>query len=164
MPVQEEVLKYLDGVAQEITKIADNPPKAKNRPVALAKALNLNKDASGQGSFFTDYLDRWKRKIAMDAFFEVRECDNKDGAFNFLVDKYKRAGHEISKATVGRIYESYLLTWQAKVEEMRQCGMIGPVGPDGKRLLNFTIAGDSDELKEGEIILALIKDTFHELP
>ena len=69
LPVQEEVLKYLDGVAQEITKIADNPPKAKNRPVALAKALNLNKDASGQGSFFTDYLDRWKRKIAMEAFF-----------------------------------------------------------------------------------------------
>ena len=160
LPIPEDVLKYLDGVAHEITEVANNPPKkAEKRNAELAKALGMQKDTTGQGSVFTNYSgtqkiksDRQKREIAMDAFFEVRECGYNDGAFNFLADKYKQEGREISKATIDRIYKSYLPIWQAKADELKQSGQ------------GFTVAGDTDDFREAEIILALIKDTLHELP
>ena len=161
LPIPEDVLTYLDGVAHEITKVANNPPKkAEKRNAELAKALGMQKDTTGQGSVFTNYSGTQKREIAMDAFFEIEKQGYDDEAFWIVGEKH----NNISAATVRRIYKKYYAIWEAKAKELVESGKIGPLRPDGTRFFDFSVFGTEDDFREAEIILTLIKDTLHELP
>lgn len=163
-PIPEDVLKYLDGVAHEITKVANNPPKkAEKRNAELARALGMQKDTTGQGSVFTNYSkDLKNRQIAIDAFLEIEKQQSEDEAFWTVGEKHGN----ISAATVRRIYKKYMKIWEAQVAAMFQSGQgVGPLRPDGKRLLNLTFVESAGyDLGEKSVILSIIHSRFHELP
>jgi len=156
--VPDEVLKYLDNVAHQIVKIANNPPSAKDRPLEIAKALGLGKRGAGAGSQFNDYTDRQNaRKMAMETFEKLGQSDKEYAVYQEIADKYKS-----SESTVRRYYKEHLEKWQKEVESVVDAELVE--FHDGKVKLQLAVYGTADDLRESAIILDLIKDKLKSNP
>ncbi|MBN1903735.1 MAG: hypothetical protein JW927_01425 [Deltaproteobacteria bacterium] len=145
------IVEYLADVAKEIVKIAQNPPKPKDRPVALAKALKLNKDDRGQGSPFTEYQTNCAdRLLALDVIQnEYYSPDAEDYAFE---DVAKICGK--SKSTVRRIVKKQQKRWHAIAKQLIESDAV-EYGLDG--LPRIGVAGTADDMSEAIEILKEIK-------
>lgn len=146
-PVPEEVLDYILYVAHEVVKVAQDPPKPAQRPVALAKALKLHKSGAGQGSAFSEHSTRLKnRKLALDVIAnEYYDPDYLDAAFTDIEEK-----KGISKSTVRRNFIKYKKRWRAMAEHLIESGAV-TYGQDGQ--LSITSYGTADDLREVALIL-----------
>jgi len=159
LPIPDEVMTYLDGAADRIVKTANNPPPAAKRPMEVARALGLGKKQSGAGSAFGEYADRQnKRKIAMEAFFEVKDGATPYAVFEGIGEKYGNIG----SSTVRRYYEEYLNIWERMLKSLIDQGLIEieRTEGDGSPKVNskMQVAGTIDDMREAAIILSLASD------
>jgi hypothetical protein len=159
LPVPCEVIQYLDDVAHQLIKIANNPPTAKVRPLEIAKALGLGKRGAGAASLFKDYTERQRaRKIAMETFEEIKKSGKEYVVYQEIAENYRS-----SESTVRRNYIEHLERWQIEVENLVETGLV-EFGKDGKVKIQMQIAGTADDFREGAIILSLIEDKLKSLP
>lgn len=153
-----EIIQYLDGVAHQVVKIANDPPAAKVRPLEIAKALGLGKRGAGAASIFKDYTGRQKaRKIAMETFEEMKKSDKEYVVYEEIADKYK-----LSAATVRRYYEEHLKKWRIEIDDLVNQGLV-EFEQDGVTV-KMRIAGTADDFREGVILLSLIKERLKNNP
>jgi len=150
-PVPEEVLDYILDVAREVIKLAQDPPRAAQRPIALAKALKLHKTGAGQGSPFSEYSTRLKnRKLALDVIAnEYYNPDYLDAAFTDIEEK-----KGISKSTVRRNFIKHKKRWRAMAEQLIKSGAVKH-GPSEKP--EIMTCGTPDDLREAAEILEEIE-------
>lgn len=121
-PVPCGVIGYLRDTAHELIKVAQNPPKPAQRPVAISKALKLHKDGAGQGSPFASYGERQhKREIALATAerLEFYGPGKDDYAFEDVAEKYG-----VSKSTVRRNYLEHLGRWKGIARTLINSGQI----------------------------------------
>jgi len=150
-PVPEEILDYILDVAHEIVKVAQDPPRPGQRPIAIAKALKLHKTGAGQGSAFSEYSTRYtNRKLALDVIAnEYYDPDYLDAAFTDIEEKTG-----ISKSTVRRNFIKHKKQWRAMAEQLVESETI-TYGPSG---LPETVAcGGPNDLRETAEILKEIE-------
>jgi AraC-like DNA-binding protein len=145
--IPDEILDHIAGAAHDIVKVAQDPPRPAERPIALAKALRLHKTGAGQGSPFTEYSKRLQdRKLALDVVgSEFYDPDLLDYAFD---DVSERSG--ISKSTVRRVFKKQREYWQQIAKDMIEADAV-TYGPNGKP--QMAAIGTSDDLKEASEIL-----------
>lgn len=95
-PIPDDILSYLDSVAEEICKIAENPPKA------ISKALGLYHNKKGQGRHtFKEYEEYHKEiGIALDVDKEIEKGEKEEIVFEEIGKKYKIK----SKSKIRSIY------------------------------------------------------------
>ena len=158
VPVPDEILQYIDSVADGIIKTAINSPAPKDRPNALARALGLSKKGAGPGSAFTEYTERQdRRKMAMQAFFEIEGGASQEGVF---LDLGEKNGNQ-SGSTVRRCYEAHKVKWAQMADALIESGLVefGNIGADGKPQVNLKmhVAGTADDMREAAILLVLIQ-------
>jgi len=146
-PIPQEVLNYIANVAHDIVKVAQNPPVPAKRPVALSKALKLHKSVAGQGSAFTEYSSRLKkRKLAIEVVqSEYYEPDLLDYAFE---DVSKKTGK--SKSAIRENFLKHREQWRTVAQNLVESGLIS-FTPDGR--IEMAIAGSADDLREAAAIL-----------
>jgi hypothetical protein len=155
--VPDEVIEYLDDVADGVIGVAIAPPPPKDRPMALARALKLGKKDAGPGSPFTEYTDRQNaRKIALKAFQEIES-----GATEYAVFDDLGQQNGMSGSTVRRIYLHHCAKWHQRLEDLKTAGAIelGHSDDQGKPQvkLSMTAGGTADDLREAAVILTIAK-------
>jgi hypothetical protein len=151
-PIPDEILDYLWKTANELMKVAVNPPAPAKRPLAIAKALKLHKTGAGQGSAFTEYSRRWDdRKLALDTAKRIKYYgpDKSDYAFDEIAKKY-----HISKATARRNFLAHSKRWHLMAEQLLESGTV-KFGPDGKA--KIMVFGEADDFREASEILKEIE-------
>jgi len=152
--VPSEVMTYLDKVADQLVKIANDPPMAKVRPLEINKALGLGKRGAGPESLFKDYTERQKSlKIAIETFEEINRSGKEYIIFEELAKKYKS-----SESTIRRNYKKHLEKWGADAEYLIKEKIV-EFGKDGKPKMQM--AGTADDLREMAIILTLIEQNLN---
>jgi hypothetical protein len=147
-PIPNELLNFLFETAHAIIKIAQNPPRPAQRPLAIAKALKLHKTGAGQGSAFTDYSRRLQdRKLALVTAEKIDYYgpEKADYAFDDIAKE-----HGISKSTVRRNFLAHSRQWHFMAEKLIKSGDV-TLGPTVK--LEMTICGTADDLRETAEIL-----------
>ena len=153
-PIPNEILQYLDAVAQKIVKIANNPPLAKVRPIEISRALGLGKKGGGAASVFKEYNARLTAKrMAAATFYELKECEKDYIVYQEIADRYKT-----SESTVRRNYLEHLEKWQTEINILIEKGYIAFDPEKNGVELKMRFYGDSDDMREMAIILELIKE------
>jgi hypothetical protein len=156
--VPDEVIRYLDGAAHQLVKIAGDPAEAKTRPLRIAEALGLAKKGAGAASVFKDYSNRQRaRKIAIETFEEMKKYDKEYGVFEDIAEK-----HKVSGAKVRRDYKEHLKRWRMEIDNLIKQGLV-EIETDGVTA-RLRIVGTSDDLREGAILLSLIKERLKNNP
>ncbi len=160
LALPEDVLTYLDGVADKISKISNDPPAPKDRPGAVAVALGLGKRGAGQGSPFGEYLKRKQRlHLAIQTYKKVRSWGK--NKFDYAFDEVAEETG-VSKSTVRRNFQEHVTRWREKAEALYEehetvlpnfyAGESGAIlqDDDGAYYLQFL---DEDEIWELIIIM-----------
>ena len=150
LQLPEQVEEYLLNVAQEIIKTGENPPKAKDRPIALARALKLHKDNAGAGSAYSEFSDFYtQRNIAIDTFESLEKWGL--GKFDYAFEEISEM-HNISKSTARRNFERFTEIWIEKRKNLEETGEI--YNNENNELVKET-GGDKRDLIEGYILLSI---------
>jgi hypothetical protein len=147
-PIPKEVCNYIATAANEIVRVAQNPPKPSRRPVAIARALKLHKDEAGQGSVFTEFSTRQRNReiaLATEKRIAYYGLGKEDYAYDDIAGEY-----EVSKSTVRRNYKTHQKRWRLTAERLVETGAI-TYGPNGKP--RTAVFGDPDDLREAAAIL-----------
>jgi len=151
-PIPDEILDFLYETAHAIIKIAQNPQRPAQRPLAIAKALKLHKTGAGQGSAFTDYKRRLQDiRIALDTARKIDYYGS--GKSDYAFDDIAKE-HGISKSTVRRNFLRHSERWHLIAKRMIESGRV-EYGANGKPLMAFF--GTADDIREAAEILKEIE-------
>jgi hypothetical protein len=103
LPLPAGVLAYLDGAAEALCTVAEEPPAARDRGDAVALSLGLRKGKAGQGGPFQEYQKR-KRDLAV--ALDVAE-GMADGGKEYIVREAVAKKHGLSPAQVRTVYRNH---------------------------------------------------------